>query len=253
MGWSTHTTCYAVLQCNAHTAHAFIRKAIADLTKPNSPPTLGLIAVPIDALSTSIALLSHPAVFLAGIHQPDPATLPARHAFIHEPLNCCNPPRSDQTHLVLTISNPPGVEAFAEGRLTNLQCVAHATHQHASRADKVVARRNPDKASLHATIDNNLLRERNGPSADDRTPDVEPITSAASARATTTLTALFAAVTDQAHLIAPAHPPVQSPWAADTATPTPRPGLRYPTDNPAAALHTHLHGWIPSHSCRRLR
>ena len=28
---------YAVLQRNAHTAHAFIRKAIADLNKPNPP------------------------------------------------------------------------------------------------------------------------------------------------------------------------------------------------------------------------
>ena len=147
---------------------------------------------------------------------------------MNEPLNCCNPPRSDQTHLVLTISNPPGVEAFAEGRLTNLQCVAHATHQHASRADKVVARRNPDKASLHATIDNNLLRERNGPSADDRTPDVEPITSAASARATTTLTALFAAATDPArspHRLLP--PPCAEPLGSrhgDTDAP-PRPTI----------------------------
>ena len=190
---------YAVLQRDAHKVHIFIRKAIADLAKASPSPTLGLIAVPIDALSTSMALLSHPSVFLAGIHQPDRALTAARTAFIHEPSNCSNPPRSDQTHLVLAISNPPGVDAYAQGHLLNLACLAQAPPRRAGGTTAETTKAH-NHSTLRATLDQLISASRNAPHNREPPLDAEPITSAASTRATTTLTALLAEAPDQAHL-----------------------------------------------------
>ena len=154
---------YVVPPVDALIVHRALRKAIAEASAHEAPALLSLFAVDVSVLSEStLTLLLHPCVHVAGVSVPSAAAREAWAAYLGAASREGLPvPHRSTPQLTLVVANAAGVEVYCpEGGLPALRAFSDAQWEH---ADAPAGASAETMASLNALVYGELARAAPSP------------------------------------------------------------------------------------------